>query len=46
MEEVVATAPRLIQRAFSSVRTETIESLTELEDLERVYAQLCSEEVR
>ncbi|TTL88683.1 Conserved oligomeric Golgi complex subunit 4 [Bagarius yarrelli] len=32
--------------AFSSVRTETIESLTDLDDLERVYAQLCAEEKR
>lgn len=30
---------------FSAVQSDTIEGLTELEDLERVYAQLCAEEV-
>uniref|UniRef100_A0A673J3A3 Conserved oligomeric Golgi complex subunit 4 n=1 Tax=Sinocyclocheilus rhinocerous TaxID=307959 RepID=A0A673J3A3_9TELE len=29
---------------FSAVQSDTIEGLTELEDLERVYAQLCAEE--
>lgn len=30
---------------LSAVQSDTIESLTELDDLERVYAQLCAEEV-
>lgn len=31
--------------SLSSVSMDTISALTELEDLERVYRQLCSEEV-
>ncbi|XP_058257409.1 conserved oligomeric Golgi complex subunit 4 [Hemibagrus wyckioides] len=47
MDEVGSPAvPRSSAPALSSsVRTDTIESLTDLEDLERVYAQLCAEEV-
>ncbi|KAI4872932.1 hypothetical protein NFI96_005308 [Prochilodus magdalenae] len=45
MEEVSSPAARRsCPVGFSAVRTETIEGLTELEDLERVYAQLCDEE--
>lgn len=32
--------------SVSSVSMETISALTELEDLERVYQQLCVQEVR
>lgn len=46
MDEVGSPAVRRSgAEALSSIRTETIESLTDLEDLERVYAQLCAEEV-
>ncbi|XP_037401397.1 conserved oligomeric Golgi complex subunit 4 [Pygocentrus nattereri] len=45
MEEVGSPAVRRSCPAgLSAVRAETIEGLTELEDLERVYAQLCGEE--
>ncbi|MCJ8737287.1 hypothetical protein PDJAM_G00022310 [Pangasius djambal] len=45
MDEVGSPAVRRSgAAALSSVRTETIESLTDLEDLERVYSQLCAEE--
>ncbi|KAF5898680.1 conserved oligomeric Golgi complex subunit 4, partial [Clarias magur] len=45
MDEVAAPAIRRSSAAaLASVRTGTIESLTDLEDLERVYAQLCAEE--
>ncbi|XP_053491414.1 conserved oligomeric Golgi complex subunit 4-like isoform X2 [Ictalurus furcatus] len=45
MDEVGSPAVRRSgAEALSSIRTETIESLTDLEDLERVYAQLCAEE--
>lgn len=46
MDEVGFPAARRASAvSLSSIRTETIESLTDLEDLERVYAQLCAEEV-
>ncbi|XP_036442066.1 conserved oligomeric Golgi complex subunit 4 [Colossoma macropomum] len=45
MEEVGSPAVRRSCPAgLSAIRAETIEGLTELEDLERVYAQLCDEE--
>ncbi|XP_072515891.1 conserved oligomeric Golgi complex subunit 4 [Salminus brasiliensis] len=45
MEEVGSPAARRSCTAgFSAVRAETIQGLTELEDLERVYTQLCEEE--
>lgn len=40
------TAKRCDSGPTSSVSMETISSLTELEDLERVYQQLCVQEVR
>ncbi len=39
-------AKRCDSGSLSSVSMETISGLTELEDLERVYQQLCAEEVR
>ncbi|KAM9460814.1 conserved oligomeric Golgi complex subunit 4 [Clarias gariepinus] len=43
-EGAVPAVRRSSAAALASVRTGTIESLTDLEDLERVYAQLCAEE--
>jgi len=46
MDEVGSPARRHGGPAgLSAVQFDTIEGLTELEDLERVYAQLCAEEV-
>lgn len=46
MDEVGSPARRRCGPAgLSAVQSDTIEGLTELEDLERVYAQLCAEEV-
>lgn len=46
MDEVGSPARRRGGPAgLSAVQSDTIEGLTELEDLERVYAQLCAEEV-
>lgn len=46
MDEVGSPARRRGGPAgLSAVQFDTIEGLTELEDLERVYAQLCAEEV-
>lgn len=39
-------AKRCDSSSFSSVSMDTISALTELEDLEKVYQQLCAEEVR
>lgn len=39
-------AKRCDSGSLASVSMETISGLTELEDLERVYQQLCVEEVR
>ncbi|KAF0043237.1 hypothetical protein F2P81_004574 [Scophthalmus maximus] len=39
-------ARRCDSGSVSSVSMDTISALTELEDLERVYQQLCAEEVR
>lgn len=46
MDEVGSPVVRRLSAAsLSTIRTETIESLTDLEELERVYAHLCAEEV-
>lgn len=46
MDEVGSSSLRCGGPAgLSAVQSDTIEGLTELDDLERVYAQLCAEEV-
>lgn len=39
-------ARRCDSSSLSSVSMDTISALTELEDLEKIYQQLCEEEVR
>lgn len=40
------SSPTVVKRCDSAVSMEAISALTELDDLERVYQQLCTEEVR